>query len=98
MSLDIDTQELVDEYLAAGGKITVCPPRTFAIDAAEKIEWARGMSANARASERAAKLRSIMADLRDQGMDIDQIAAKVGRHRDTVREGLRRFDCEAGNG
>jgi len=98
MSLDIGTQELVDEYLVSGGKVTICPPRTFAIDAAAKVEWARGMAINARASERAAKLRSVMAELRDKGLSLDEIAARVGRHRDTVREGLRRFDCEAGNG
>ena len=31
--------QLIEDYLARGGKITKCPPRTFSVDAATMLSW-----------------------------------------------------------
>jgi len=90
MTLDLGTQELVDEYLAAGGKITVCPPRTFAISVTDEGGWKRINVHNDRLAREAHLRRQRICDLHDQGFTQGEIARRVGMSPKTVSDHLHR--------
>lgn len=63
MSLDPELKAEIERRVAAG-EVTRCPPRTFAVDAAETAHWKDGREAGRRISERQRRFQAAEAKRR----------------------------------
>lgn len=86
-----EEQRLIDDYLANGGKVTICPPRTYAIDETTPISLRDRIRAQAnmykKKRERKALNIAKFVDLA-QTMTAAQIADHTGFHVRTVNKYL----------
>lgn len=74
MSLDPELKAEIERRVAAG-EVTRCPPRTFAVDAAEGVDWKDGREAGRRISERQRRFEAAEAKRRRLAAAGDALAA-----------------------
>lgn len=81
MSLDPELKAEIERRVAAG-EVTRCPPRTFAVDAAQGIDWKDGREAGRRINERQRRFEAAAAKrrrLEAAGAAIGKAAKDTGK-------------------